>query len=139
MKNEIYMYFEEGMPKGTAQQKGERVIFKDGRPIIHHYTKKNVQSARDIFAYKLKKSAPPLPSDKPIAVMICLYFQTTKRKLWGHYKTTRPDAENFTKALLDVMTECGYWFDDNQVVDLRIVKTYAEKACIYIRTEELEP
>ena len=32
----------------------------------------------------------------------------------------------------------GFWHDDAQVADLRIVKKYAEKASIYISVEEME-
>ena len=36
------------------------------------------------------------------------------------------------------MTELGFWKDDSQIVDLRLVKYYAEQATIYIKVEELE-
>ena len=61
----------------------------------------------------------------------------SSRSKWGKYKPTKPDAENWFKELADVMTQLGYWEDDNQIVDLRIVKYYAEKASIVIRWEEL--
>ena len=41
MKNEFYLHFEEGMPKGTAQEKGERIAYRflGGKkvPYIDHY------------------------------------------------------------------------------------------------------
>lgn len=36
------------------------------------------------------------------------------------------------------MTLLKFWKDDNQVVDLRVVKYFAEKGTIFIRMEELE-
>ena len=36
------------------------------------------------------------------------------------------------------MTELGWWKDDAQIVDLRIRKTYAEKASIFVVWEELK-
>ena len=35
------------------------------------------------------------------------------------------------------MTEVGFWNDDAQVVDLHVIKRFAEKATIYIQLEEL--
>ena len=36
------------------------------------------------------------------------------------------------------MTDCGFWKDDAQVADLRVVKTYGEKGSITITVEDLE-
>jgi Holliday junction resolvase RusA-like endonuclease len=36
------------------------------------------------------------------------------------------------------MTEIGFWIDDAQVVDERIVRTYAEKGSITIQVETLK-
>ena len=70
--------------------------------------------------------------------MIFYFDIKSPKKLWGKYKTTRPDVENFYKECADVMTECGFWSDDSQIVDLRLMKYYAEQATIYIKVEELE-
>lgn len=36
------------------------------------------------------------------------------------------------------MTDLKFWNDDAQVVDLRVIKRYSEKATIYISMEELD-
>lgn len=143
MKNEFYLHFEEGMPKGTAQQHGERIAYKriGGRlvPFIEHYRKANVQLARNMFTVKMKPYRPKQPSDRPIRLVVCLYFNISKpQKLWGKYKTTRPDCDNYVKEIKDVMTDLKFWNDDAQVVDLRVIKRYSEKATIYISLEELD-
>lgn len=143
MKHEIILNFENGMPKATAQQKGERIKYrKIGAkmvPYIDHYRKPEVQAQRDQLIYMLKQHKPKQPSDRPIRLVICLYFDIKQpRKIWGKYKTTRPDCDNYVKELTDCMTEVGFWDDDAQVADLRVVKRYAEKAAIYIRLEELD-
>lgn len=143
MKNEFYLHFEDGIPKGTAQQHGERIAYKRiaGRlvPYIVNYRKANVQLARDMFTVKMKPYRPKQPSDRPIRLVVCLYFDISKpKKLWGKYKTTRPDCDNYVKEIKDVMTELGFWNDDAQVVDLRVIKRYSEKATIYISLEELD-
>ena len=143
MKNEFYLRFDEGMPKGSAQQKGETVKYKriNGKliPYIEHYRTAKVQAMRNMFAYKLKRYRPSEPSDKPIRLTVIMYFDIkSPKKLWGRYKTTKVDIDNYYKELADVMTDLGFWNDDSQVVDLRLIKYYAEKATIFIRIEEIE-
>lgn len=144
MTNEIFLRFEEGLPKGTAQHKGERIAtrYVNGRPItyIHHYKTNAMSATRKEFELRLKRYKPKETSKKPIALTVCLFFSIkTPRRLWGTYKTTRPDCDNYAKELIDAMTAVGFWEDDAQVVDLHIVKRYAEQATIYIRWEELAP
>ena len=79
------------------------------------------------------------PSEKPIRLTVILYFDIKQpKKLWGTYKTTKPDCDNYVKEIKDVMTKLRFWKDDSQVSDLRVVKYYAEKGTIFIRLEELE-
>lgn len=143
MKNEFYLHFEDGMPKGTAQQKGERIGYRfvGGRkvPYIDHYRKPEVQASRNQLTLMMKKYRPKEPSERPIRLVVCLYFNVKEpKKLWGKYKTTRPDCDNYVKEIKDVMTDLKFWNDDAQVVDLRVIKRYSEKATIYISLEELD-
>lgn len=140
MKDSFFLHFEDGMPKGTSQQKGECVRFKviNGKrvPYIHHFKKENVSSARQEFEWKLKPHKPKTPSEAPIRLKVIFYYDKKQpKKIWGTYKTTKPDCDNAVKELMDAMS--GFWVDDAQVVDLHIVKYYAEKATIYIEWEEL--
>lgn len=143
MKREIYLLFENGLPKGTAQEKGERIAYHvvNGKrvPYIQHYKKTQVSAMRREFELRLKKHAPKQPSDKPIKLMVCLFFDVkAPKKAWGTYKTTRPDCDNYVKEIKDAMTSVGFWYDDAQVADLRVIKRYAELGEIYIRVEDLE-
>ena len=145
MKHEFYLHFDQGLPRTTAQEKGETIKYKMVRtqkgikkvPYIAHFRKPEVEAVRTLFAYKLKPFRPKTPSLLPIKLEIIIYFDVKDKSLWGRYKPTKPDAENFCKELQDVMTLLGWWCDDSQVVDLHIVKYYAEKATIFIRWEEL--
>ena len=143
MKNEFYLRFDQGLPRATAQMKGETIKYKkiNGKivPYIDHYRKPSVQMLRNLLTYKMKRYKPDKPSEKPIRLTVILYFDVKQpRKLWGTYKTTKPDCDNYVKEIKDVMTDLGFWKDDNQVVDLHIIKYYAEKGTIFIRLEELE-
>ena len=136
------LHFENGLPKGTAQQKGEGIAYKtdeNGRrvPYIKHFKKDKISAMRTEFVYRLNRYAPRVPRDKPVRLFVWVCFDIKTRTLWGKYKTTRPDCDNYVKELKDAMTEAGFWHDDAQVVDLRVVKTYAEKASISIQVEDL--
>lgn len=143
MKNEFYLRFDQGLPRTTAQMKGETIRYKNinGKiiPYVDHYRKPSVQMLRNLLTLKMKRYKPDKPSEKPIRLTVILYFDVKQpRKLWGTYKTTKPDCDNYVKEIKDVMTDLGFWKDDNQVVDLHIIKYFAEKGTIFIRLEELE-
>jgi len=138
MQKVINLLFEEGLPRTTSQQKGEAIRYKkNGAPYIQHYRKAKVQALRTELSYRLNRYAPPIPSEDPIRLMVFIGFDVKEKQLWGKYKTTRPDGDNYVKELKDVMTDLGFWKDDAQVVDERIVRTYAEKGSITIQLETL--
>ena len=131
MRDQFYLHFDT-MPSGTAQQKGVRIVH--GKPMF--YEKAEVKTARQMFTLELKPHAPEKPSDKPIKLTVWFAFDTKNKKLWGQYKPTRPDTDNSLKLLKDCMS--GLFFkDDSQVVEETVIKTYAEKATIMIRWEEV--
>ena len=131
MKDRFFLCFDT-MPKGTAQQKRY-----NGRTQTYFKSKTLMETER-LYRAQLLPHRPGHPSEAPIRLFICLYFdKKSPRKLWGKLKTTRPDADNFCKALIDQMTQVGFWNDDSQVADLHIIKRYAENAQIYIEWEEV--
>ena len=121
------------MPKATAQQKG--VYVRNGKP--HFYEKSSIEGARRIFTYALKPHAPQGRSVMPIKLYIWFVFDIKDKAKWGKYKTTKPDTDNYLKLFKDCMTDVGFWIDDSQVVDEHCVKTYGEKASIFVRWQEL--
>lgn len=142
MKTEFYLRFEEGLPTTTAQEKGECIRYKisDGQrvPYIHHFKKEKVSNMRQELELKLKRFRPKTPATGPVRLTVVLYFSIKDRKLWGKYKTRKPDCSNYVKEIEDAMTATGYWNDDSQISDLRVIKYYSEKATIFIRVEDLE-
>ena len=82
MFNKIILTFENGLPRATAQQRGEKIRRKaNGQAYIQHYRKPKVQALR---------------------------------------------------------TMLGFWLDDAQVVDERIVRHYSEKGTITIQIDDLK-
>ena len=139
MPEKIFLNFET-MPKGTAQQKGECIRYRimNGKrvPYIHHFKKDSVLNSAEEFKWKLKRFQPDTPSKLPIRLKVIFYYDIKQKKLWNTYKTTRPDADNAVKELIDAMG--NFWEDDSQIVDLQVIKRYAEKANIYIEWEEIK-
>lgn len=138
MTNNFILFFANGLPKGTAQQKGEAIRYKNGAPYIQHYRKDKVSAMRQEFIYRLKPYAPRNPAAGPVRLYVCFNFDVKDRKLWGKYKTTRPDADNIIKELKDAMTACRFWNDDSQVARLEVIKKYGYMGFIEIEVEDLD-
>lgn len=132
MHNKFLITFD-SMPRGTAQMKRYNSYTRT------YFKSKALQETHKQFALALKPYKPKKPSEAPIKLCIWLAFDIkSPKRLWGTWKTTKPDCDNYVKEFIDVMTELGWWKDDSQIVDLRIRKTYAEKASIFVVWEELK-
>lgn len=59
------------------------------------------------------------------------------------HHTGKPDADNLAKAVMDALTQCGwFWIDDAQVAVLTVVKSYNESANgvgAYMEIGEVQP
>lgn len=138
MKNTFYLVFENGLPKGTAQQKGEAIRFKsNGEAYIQHYKKDKVSALRRELVLRMKRYAPKIPAEGAVRLRVWVCFDVKDPALWGKYKTTRPDCDNYVKEIKDAMTDCKFWKDDSQVAKLEVIKTYAEKGSIAVTVENL--
>lgn len=141
MQNKFVITFDNGLPKGTAQQKGEGIRYKrvSGKlvPYIQHYKTEKVAAMRKEFEWRLKSHAPAKPMTGPVKLFVLVCFSVKDKKLWGTYKTTRPDGDNYLKELKDALGTCGFFLDDAQIVDERIVRVYSEQASITIQIEDI--
>ena len=142
MKCDFVLRYPNGLPSATAQQKGETIRYKivKGKkvPYVQHYTKPKVEAAQLQFMVGMKPHRPKKPMEGPIRVYLWICFNVKDKKLWGRYKTTKVDVDNYSKLILDCMTKLKFWNDDAQVADLRVVKTYAEQGALSVHIEELE-
>lgn len=133
--NEFYFYLIGDPPRGTAQQKGERVIA--GR-YIQHYDKDKIKSAKARYIYELKQFAPSVPWNCPVEVEIKFYFEKKSVKK-DVRKLTRPDLDNSEKLLLDCMVKAGFFSDDSIICRKITEKWYtpSNMGRIYIRVKEI--
>lgn len=132
MEKKFMMSFPDGMPKGTAQQKRY-----DGRRGIYFKDKKllnlEMAYAMALLPHKIRE-----PITEPVKLTLWFGFDVKERSKWGTYKTSRPDLDNYSKALIDVMVKSGFFTDDSLIADLHLIKTYAETAFIWAEIETLE-
>lgn len=85
------------------------------------------------LAVAARPHLPAAPLEGALEVRLAFWFarpksHSTKRGLRPDapgWFTSKPDADNLAKAVLDAMTTLGFWRDDAQVSSLWIVKRYA--------------
>ena len=118
-------------PRVTAQQKGQN------RKTGAYYKPLTLRHAEERYWAAAVQHRPEEPLTGPLAVTLEYYFETSEAKKRYQYKTTRPDADNMAKVLLDSMTRAGFWRDDAQVADLEIVKYWGPVGQIRVMVEEL--
>jgi Holliday junction resolvase RusA-like endonuclease len=119
------------VPVAQPRQR-HRVIQSGGRQFAHNYTpsKHPVQQFKSDLRLAWLKEANHHYGDKPITAAILIVFPrpASKTRKRGDnprlLHTSKPDAENVAKAVLDALTGLA-WNDDKQVCDLLIRKRIA--------------
>lgn len=122
-------------PKATHQQKGERIVGSGKNAFIHHYEKKNVKDARALFMAHLKQYAPEAPIEGAVRLVTVFGYKAPTKKKHLTPKTTRPDTDNIIKLLKDCMSASGFWLDDSQVFDDRIIKRWTTTPGIIVSVQ----
>jgi|LFRM01.2.fsa_nt_gb Holliday junction resolvase RusA-like endonuclease len=124
-------------PKTTSQQKGVMVI--GGKP--RFFTKAKVRQSADDMMTLLMPHAPSRPLEGPLKLTVTLTYpwrKTEKKRnlLKGWLPNDKkPDFDNLSKAICDVMTKLLFWKDDGQVYDGRIIKGWGDSPGIRIVVE----
>lgn len=121
------------VPTTTHQEKQVRVIH--GKPVF--YEPPELVAARAKLRDHLGKFVPAEPYTKAVRLVTKWCFPLTGSHKDGEYRSTRPDTDNLTKLLKDVMTELRFWRDDSLVASEIIEKFWASTSGIYVCIEEL--
>lgn len=119
------------IPRSTAQQKGLN------RRTGTFYTKRKVQEIKDLYTLLLRTHRPEQPLAGALRLVVKFYYPVKRPHKDGEPKTTRPDTDNMIKLLKDVATACGYWIDDAQIADERVVKAYSDPSGIWFEVEQI--
>ena len=124
-------------PTCTSQQTKVRVV--KGR-FVKHYKTQALKDAEKLFMLALKDHAPSKPIEGDIKVDCSWVFPWRKSELKGIQnkyrsipKTTKPDAGNSNKLLIDCMTKSGFWNDDAQIYSETAGKYWGDDYGIHIQ------
>lgn len=113
-----------GVPMSQPRQR-HRVVEAHGKTFSQNYTPAKAP-VNDYKATIRNLYTGPLLSG-PLSVSIELFFPRPKALQWKTrewvrtWHTTKPDAENVAKAILDALTHLA-WLDDKQVCQLTVMK-----------------
>jgi Holliday junction resolvase RusA-like endonuclease len=126
----------EGRPRPRACRRGNHASV---------YAVKAKGGFEDRIACVANLHRPTYPLEGPIKVLIGAQWEwpkaTSKKRMadpMPAWKTGKPDADNVAKAVLDVLTACGFWLDDAQVADLRVLKGVGHVAGTQITIRQME-
>lgn len=114
-----------GLPRGRATIRGRHAgIYDPG----------TADGWKHAVALGALPYRPNSPIEGPISVSIEFIMPRPKSKMRKKdpdgkvWCASKPDVDNLEKAVLDALTNAGWWHDDAQVVRLDSVKVYHSKA-----------
>lgn len=122
-------------PTKTHQEKKVRVV--NGKPVL--YEPAELKAARAKLEAHLAKHIPEKKYTGAIRVMVKWLFPIPEgsKHYDGEWKTTKPDLDNASKLLMDVMTHLSFWSDDCLVASLVVEKFYSKIPGIYVCIKNL--
>ncbi len=119
-------------PRTTHQQKKARIVKTGNTVKPMFYEPDALRMARREYMLRLARLKPDEPIKGPVKLITIFSYKAKTKKQNGQPKVTRPDTDNMIKLLKDCMTACGFWEDDSQVYDDRVIKRYSERPCVNI-------
>ena len=117
-----------GDPKGQPRP---RAFSRGG--ITRMYDPGTAEGWKGQIAAEAMPHKPAAQLEGPLHVTLLFRFARPKSH-WSkkglkptapEYHTSKPDADNLAKAVLDCITQLGFWRDDAQVAALDVRKKYA--------------
>lgn len=116
-----------GEPKGQPRP---RAFSRGGHASV--YNPSTAEGWKGAIALAALFHRPSSPLECPIKLAITFFFPRPARLLRRKSPvgtlphTKKPDADNAAKAVMDSLTEIGFWRDDALVVSLVAEKFYAD-------------
>lgn len=146
----IIKFFVHGLPKAQPRP---RACVRGNHASV--YDAGTANDWKYSVARTARENAPEKPFSGPVALFITIYLPRPKshfhtgKKRGGElrrdapiYCTTKPDVDNYAKAIMDALTDSGVvWMDDAQVVDVNVRKLYASgdigaKVCVHEKSNK---
>ena len=128
--------------KGEPKGKGRPRFTKSG----HIYTPSGTSSYESLVGFSYRNSARGYKFTSPVRVTVRAFHKPPKGKskrvvedmLNGRIlPTKKPDADNVAKIVLDGLNKVA-WEDDTQVVEMMVIKRYAEEPMVAVTIEEID-
>lgn len=131
MKRDVRYAWIPGQPETVTHQSGTR--------ITGHRTYKTKRLLE--WEKKLEEALQLGEDEEPmigsIKLQVTFGFKAPRKKDLWKWKLTRPDTDNMMKTLKDVMTRCGWWTDDSQVVVESCKKMYVDSPGVVIHAHTI--
>ena len=127
-----YRFRVHGTPKGQPRQRHFARVIK-GKAVGRSYDPGTADNWKDAVSFAAKPSRPASPLSVPVRLSIAFLFPrparlNRKSDPPGRVPhTAKPDIDNAAKAVMDALTQIGFWTDDALVSGARISKAYAAK------------
>lgn len=125
-----------GTPKPQPRPRAFARKMGNGKFAARVYDAGTAEAWKSAVAWRAREFQPPEPITGPIDVSLQFWLPRPK----GHHvasdpsrplktnaprhHTGKPDCDNLAKAVLDCLTQIGFWVDDSQVIHLRVRKAY---------------
>ncbi len=110
-----------GMPKAQPRVKA----FARGR-----HARVYTPDTADAWKAEVRRAAIEagvnFPRRVPLSASMVFVLPRPKSRKVDYWHTSRPDADNLAKAVLDALTDAGIWGDDRQVAWLQAKKIYVQ-------------
>lgn len=127
--------------KGEPRGKGRPRFTKNGRV----YTPTETIQYENLVALGYRNSAKGYKFTSPVRVTIKAFQKPPKKSkkvveamLNGRVlPTKKPDLDNIAKIILDGLNKVA-WDDDTQVVEMMVIKRYAEDPLVAVIIEEID-
>lgn len=139
-----------GIPKPQPRVRAFACKMGGGKFAARVYDPGTAEGWKSCIAECARAVLPTAPLSGPLH--LTLHFRMPRPK--SHYRTgknagmmrpdapnyhsSKPDADNLTKAVKDAMTLLGFWRDDGQVAITIVEKTYALHPGCEVKVRQLE-
>ena len=130
--NHISIDFE-GEPAPQPRAKARMIQPKAGKAFVHMYTPKGSKGWKERITAAVLPRRPAAPWSGPIRIVVRMfmqrpqYLQKKSSPECAIPKNTKPDGDNYEKALFDALVDAGVMKDDGQVYCCLWVKLWAAK------------
>lgn len=124
-------FFVDGIPKGQPRPKA---FFRGGKAAV--YDPGTAEGWKGCVALAAQSKRPQQPLQGPLGLSLRFQFPRPKhhfrtgkksdqlRDIVPYFHTGKPDVDNLAKAVMDAMTQLGFWGDDSQVSEITITKRF---------------